>query len=533
MKRALLVLTAQERAIFTARAATEGAHETRSHPTGAALLGWAANRIYADLDSKRAYHVFHSGLVRFSDALPLAHDGQVAFPSPKILVSAKSGKSPFDGDGELSKDAVWVGWTAFKAQHPDRQAEAVKDHFLTDRLQVVRPSLGGRLRTATLGGRAKEAALFGYAHLEPFADGGDEDRPARYAATIEGDLSDTEWDRLRAAFADAREPLRLGRAAGTSYGGWYACEWREDAEYLGYFDNRPVRGELTASGARLRVWLLSDLAVLDAAGATCLDPPPELLGLPRGGTLVRHESATGTRRYAPWNAWLRRRDIERQVIAAGSVLTYDYADGVPANFAMPTVAGLFREQGLGALWIDPPVLRERHPAASTGDESVPRAAGRGASTDRRTEAAPPPGIAAWASRMASLSDPAARDLLREDWIATLDRLLRQAGTAGPSANQWREVANAARGAPDHASLLAALFAPPSAVCGTETASTRGGDWLAPLRFTPSEPGAKATVRQWLKERLDDARPTRLGHVKWALDALAKHRAEKLRQRAET
>ena len=69
MRRMLLILTPTERAAFSARAATEGDHQTLNYIPGAALLGWAAARLYDDMEDP--FCVFHSGAVRFSNALPL------------------------------------------------------------------------------------------------------------------------------------------------------------------------------------------------------------------------------------------------------------------------------------------------------------------------------------------------------------------------------------------------------------------------------------------------------------------------------
>ena len=114
----------------------------------------------------------------------------------------------------------------------------------------------------------------------------------------------------------------------------------------------------------MRVWLLSDVALVDRFGQAALIPAAAMLGLPEGGIFQPQDSAIATRRYAPWNGALKARDIERQVIAAGSVLTFFYKGGAPEWDAnRPAVAGLWQEAGLGRLWIDPPLLRaegERH-----------------------------------------------------------------------------------------------------------------------------------------------------------------------------
>jgi CRISPR-associated protein Csx10 len=520
MKRALLILTPAERAIFSARAASEGVHRGRPHPTGASLLGWAARMLYNKLDAARAWHIFHSGAVRFSDALPVVHDGHVAFPAPKLLVSLKSGGEPVVSDGgRLVADRVWVGRKAFKNANPTGQGDALKLAFLTDQLEVFSPPSDGRLRTATEEGRAKRQAMFGYGHLEPVLTrngAADSATPVRYAATIEGDLTDREWEMLRAVFT--REPLRLGRAAATSYGGWYACTWNEETGYLDYWQEQPFRDDLGSKP--LRVWLLSDLAVVDDFGAPCFRPTPKQIGLPEGGELDDTESLTETRRYAPWNGALNGRDIERQVIAAGSVLSYRYQQPIPLECRMPVTTGLFQEQGLGRLWVDPPMLRGSQPAAPAEEEAVPAAASAGTIVLSRPDEpeAPPSAIARWARDRAERSNTDGRDALRDRWIKELNDLLRRTDKDGPSPSQWKEAANAARGARDLADLVTRLFDSQNAVCGDAQQRTREGDWLA---GTPP-------VREWLRRRLEEARDKPLDHIRWALDHLARDRAQRLR-----
>ncbi|MGH7109003.1 MAG: hypothetical protein ACREFK_01110 [Stellaceae bacterium] len=364
--RARLVLMSCERAIFTERAATEGIHPSLACPPGSVLLGWAAAQgpYQAFLDP---FAVFHSGRVRFSNAVPLLGDGTPTYPMPHILVEPKHARGGIAGD-RLAPDKLRI-W------HPDDgvQYDAVDNkgrRFVAADGRVVEPQFGDRLRTATRSGRAAPGQLFGYTHLEP---------GHRFAATIEADpgaIGDEDWGLLLGAFRG--RTLFLGRGAGAYYGGAYECEVEEGGAELW------PRGSVPAGAAFVRVWALSDLALLDARGAPCFAPNAAMLGLPAGGELDPHQSPLAARRYAPWNAHLGRRDVERQVIAAGSVLTFAYGAGAPSGDG-PAVVGLWREAGLGRIWVAPPLLQ-----AARGDRpSLPQA---GAPRDDapRDDAAPVP-----------------------------------------------------------------------------------------------------------------------------------------------
>ena len=351
-RRALLILTAHEAAIFSARAATEGHHQTLPHPTGAALLGWAAGGgRYMEFEDP--YTVFHSGLVRFSNALPLTGSGCVAYPVPQILTEPKTGVGGSGKDAaemrRLNPAVVTVGFDPDERDAYDRkvQREALKRLFVTADGEVLTPRTGSRLRTATEKGRAAEGQLFGYTHLDP-------GNSQRYAATIEAEsgaiAKDKDWRLLLSAFRGVR--LRLGRAAGNSYGGDYSCEVDESEAAPSPWP----RGVVTDGTTQVRVWALSDLALIDSFGSACFSPSATMLGLPDGGTLSRADSAIGVRRYAPWNGHLRGRDLERQVIEAGSVFTFTYKQPLTRFEQTKPAVGLCQEAGLGRIAVAPALL---------------------------------------------------------------------------------------------------------------------------------------------------------------------------------
>lgn len=397
MRRARLVLTANEPAIFSARAATEGQHDTLLHPTGAALLGWAAGGgRYDRFDD--AFAVFHSGLVRFSNALPLTPSGCVAYPVPKILARRKG-----DSVGESGQldAAVTVGFDPDEREQGRKvQREGLAGFFVTSTGATLKPATGSRLRTAIGQGRAAEGQLFGYKHLDP------REAP-RYAATVEADADaklDKDWDRLLSAFRG--QTLRLGRASGTSYGGAYHCEVREDAAAALVWPS----GAIAAGATRVRVWALTDLALCDADGAPCFLPTAAMLGLPPGGTHDGGDSAIGQRRYAPWNGHLRRRDLERQVIEAGSVFTFTYKPGLPASAQAKATVGQFQEAGLGRILVAPLLLDGSDGRRKPGLPPI--------------FAAAPVSISAAASTQITAAPPhpdAARDSVRR-WLQAMDQL---------------------------------------------------------------------------------------------------------------
>lgn len=502
MKRALLVMKATERATFSERAATLGIGATLAGPTGAALWGALASEgRYARFEA-RAFDVFHSGQVRFSDAYPIVASGAVAWPTPAILVKHKDQAAV--AKGKLQAQAVWVGRAAFRADNGQRQSARLDARFMTLDLDCPVLAESARLRTATEAGRAKPGALFGMQHIAP-SEG------LRYAALIESDLDDL-WDDVLEPFQTG-STLRIGRARHTNAGGWYQC-----ALTRGFSDAFFPADEPRTDASVIRIWALSDLAFELSDG----EPPPSTwFGLPDGWRLLREESTIAYRRWAPWNAYLHARDTERMTIAAGSVLTYVRGEAAALDVAkLRSSVGDWKAQGLGRVCFSPAVLsagriHARKAAAIAPALNIQEPRPKGAA------ATPPTPLADWATRAAELADTTARDRFATRICERYDRVLsalRRTGARGPSASQWRAVAIAGLTSPDLTRLRESLFASATPICGKPNQDTRAKDWLASARVD----GSVTTPREWLEATLKDVPPMPVAHLRWALDRLAKH-----------
>ena len=348
--RVCLELTQTRPAVFSRNAATEGAHATLDAPTGGALLGWAAAAgDYGKFEEP--FKVFHSGAARFGNAMPRS-DGTVCVPTPKLFMAPKHDSSGGEIGGMVGGNVrIDRPPSTQDGETPIQYAHAPSTPFISLTGRVVRPARGQRLRTATKHGRAEEGLLFGYEHLSG------ENRPV-FVSTLErdGTVSDADWKRLLAAFEG--RTLRLGRARGTSYGGEYRCR-------LEIAPENP-KSIPTGTKDRLRILALSDLALVDEFGTPSAEPDHKMLGLPPARFAGR-DSAMSLRRHAPWNRKLQARDIERQTIEAGSVLTFDLDSPLEEALPVRTTVGLWREAGFGQVWISPPFLRDSDSGAPCFD----------------------------------------------------------------------------------------------------------------------------------------------------------------------
>lgn len=459
-----LEITLLEDAVFSERSATEGGHRGLDYVPGAALLGAAAARLYSTLTADDAFLMFHSGRVRFSNALPVGPAGVDTFPVPLSWHYAKDVEPYVKSDGRrLDRAQIWNFKAMSSPELPDgKQSKQIQRGYVTLAGELIRPDLALRLKTAIdpSTGRAQEAALFGYQAL-----------PAgtvlQASITADADVAAALLSQLQQVLTGE---LLLGRSRSAEYG-------HAEAQVR---ERIPIQ-QSPAGDGELTLWLLADLAALDNCGQPTLYPRPEWLGLPTGKLLVE-KSFLRTRRYSPWNAHRHGRDLERQVIAQGSVLVFSLEQPLEASHLAAINAGLgaFREGGLGRVWIDPPLLTSEQPQFSVPPdrESV--------DTVSTTDAASASPLIAWLQaridRQATGEDSAkqARELaaiLRER-LADARRLRGLSGQipVGPSASQWGAVLQAAKSRGND--LRSTLFDPSNGLCKTGAPGWQDEFWDA-------------------------------------------------------
>ena len=348
MQRRILIMTLDSEAVFSARAATLGSHHGLPYIPGAALLGYAAARLYSKITSKEAYNAFHSGSVRFSNGFPLLSSGEIAFPAPACLRKQKDASIPAGPDGSIDggKLRILPGGEFILDDGRKAQSEAYRPGYLTLSSREHQTSMGSRMMTAIENdkNRAASEQLFSFQYVA---------EAAKFAASIEVDVDDDVDPKISETifkiFDSGR--LNLGRSGGTGFGGEIGVEILPDSAGRVWPDN------LGVTGTKLTLWLLSDLAVNDPrTGLPSLAPRPEWLGLPEG-TLIPDASFMTFRRYAPYNRYLDTADQERCVIEQGSVLRFELKE--PDRFnpgVLDRGLGLYCEVGLGRVCANPTFL---------------------------------------------------------------------------------------------------------------------------------------------------------------------------------
>jgi len=277
--------------ITSLSAASAGTPEALKYIPGALIHGAVASRAYrAGCKSEEAFVLFHSGKVRFGDALPINAAGEVGWPIPMSFQFPKGGKNwDEDKDKLIWSEDVVDG----SEQHLEEgyQWKPVKCDAVSSRSHEIKLSRGSSMRTAIDPdeGRAANSQLFGYEFLKP---------PQRFVAFLEAENAEL----LEKALNHAKEgQYILGRAKSAEFG-------RVRISKASAVDV-PSFSEAPAS----YIWCLSDFWVAGERGLPISVPTDTTFG----AKIDWSRSFMLTRRVSPYNAKWSSRGIEREVVQRG------------------------------------------------------------------------------------------------------------------------------------------------------------------------------------------------------------------------
>jgi CRISPR-associated protein Csx10 len=416
MKRYLFTARLLDDAVISERSATTGGHRSLDHIPGACFLGAAASRLYGG-DGIDSFTLFHSGAVRFGNAYPLDDQGGATLPVP-LSWHAPKGEELNRSVAEVANlvqasDADFALWEKSGTQ----QKQLRSGYFsLAGSYCTVSPRY--RLKTA-IGrkkfGMAEDAQMFGYQALPAGSN---------WWFSLEADAA-VPQHQVDALLTALTGTVRIGRSRSAEYGGLeikrcaaaFAPKCYEDAQ-------------------QLVLYCSSDLALSDpATGVPLLVPEGAVLGL-GDAQLDAARSYLRVRSYAPFNATRQRYDLERQVIAKGSVLVFRKDGGFGAgeldalHVRFSRGIGQHRPDGLGRILINPVFLQK---ARFTRAEEAPLLA---------ETAAPAPTdpslLQNWLVAKAKEQTQARETVARIDgWIAELVRKPESC----PKNSQWGQVRN--------------------------------------------------------------------------------------------
>lgn len=500
-KQRVLVITLEQDVILGATGASTGNLDTLDYLPGSVFLGVAASRLYASLSDTEAWQLFHSGAVRFNDALPLA-SGEVTWPMPLNWhhykgeafkrTDAPASRDTLDAtrlfDPVLGKDKV----------QQERQPKQLRKDYVSASGAYYKSGKHLRMKTALDAdtGRAAEGQLFGYQSLNA--------GQSFYLVLEAGAEHEALLDRVAVCLSGG---MRLGRSRSAQYGR-ATCELQQSPAAV-----MPTSARTDAPV--LTLWLLSDLALVDGAGQPTVQPLPERLGLPVGSEWLSDQSFLRTRRYSPYNAYRRSHDEERQVVCRGSVLRYRLTEALSKAQceALQQGIGLHQSAGLGRIAVNPEMLSQATPAFADASLAVltstaahresaavatPKATRLIKVLEQRTSGSGPAEAAEKAQKLFKILSDAVQEARVWQGVATHQPV------QAPNRSQWgriKELANRHRR--DPAGLRRELYS------GTQAVIRGRSGWE--LEVGPGET-LEARIMPLLQETPDDILPDVMGQL---------------------
>lgn len=348
------LITLKQPVIISETTSSIGAHQSLDYIRGSAILGLVASQLYNELEPKDAFLLFHSGKVRFNDALPMDKDfNQIAYPVPMSLHSFKAEKYVSE-DLLLSNKIFDIAKVNDSSDLKHKQPVQLRGFYITANGKRISPLKENTLKTAIdpYSNRAKDSQLFGYEALSA-------NQKFSFSIQADDEVSDELWEQLTSKVVGK---AHLGRSRSAQFG---AVEISENSI--------EVTKPSSQMGEELTLWLISDLQ-LHINGQPTLIPEPELLGLPEGTVWKVESSFLRSRAYSMYNAYRRHYDKERQVISRGSVLRYQlpagFNDFEALQIKLSQGVGLQIEAGLGQIWVNPTILSETHPTWQESKSSI-------------------------------------------------------------------------------------------------------------------------------------------------------------------
>lgn len=293
--------------VLNAHTATEGKSMAMDYIPGSVFLGIVGKK-YESFGEK-AFEIFHSGQVRFSDAHP-------------SLGSKRSWKIPYSWfdkklDSAIKSNSIDAKKVFIYHKMKENQKEQIKTEdqlkqmrkgFFTDNGEICQAEHSFSMKSGydLEKRRARDAQIYGYDALR---------KGTEWIFSIECDNPGI-LDNIAEKVCGNH---RIGRSRSCQYG--QVKIEKMDAV-------KDCKTTDTIMENQITLYAESCLAFLDQYGQPTWDIIPENLMLPQGAKIHWQSSQIRTKVFAPWNRSMKMRDKDRVCIDKGSVFVVQ----VPSNF---------------------------------------------------------------------------------------------------------------------------------------------------------------------------------------------------------
>lgn len=326
MKSKCIKLTLLTDVVITANSATQGEHEALDFIPGSLLRGAVINNLGGDFQPE----LFFSGKIRFQNAYPMTNDDHFTLPIPFSYHNIKG-----------KKDKIYNAAFVREAGQP----EQLRGNYMYGNKKVeVKTTYHMKTSISREKGyTAEDSQLFGYESIKAGTTFG-------CYVDFDDEISDEIVEKITKSIIS--DNIHLGKSRSAEYGLVKAELINNVSDYK---QALPEEKDTTI------LYCASDL-YLEENNIPVTMLKPEHFGLDSNCKIDWEHSFVRTRKYSPWNAFWKGRMRERQVIRHGSVIK------IVGNIDISTLEqrfkknyGLFREEGLGRILVNPDFVWKKVP----------------------------------------------------------------------------------------------------------------------------------------------------------------------------
>lgn len=314
--------------ILNQKAATEGPNKTLDFIPGSNFLGIAAKGLYNSLKPEEAFHVFHSGAVRFGDA-HLAIGEARCHKVPAAMFYPKLKKA---------SEELYI------SHHTDMKAHDIR----AKQLKQCRAGFYDFTKSEAISVKAETTFAIKSAHDINKRTSKDE-KMFGYESLCSGSTMyfcvEMDDDKFAGKITEALVGTQhIGRSRSAQYG---LVEIEEVSSY------NEVKSE-KYKGQELTVYADSRLIFIDdKTGLPTFHPTMEQLGL-TDGKIDWERSQIRTFQYSPWNGKRKCFDTDRCGIEKGSVIVVKDVSECPSE---SQYVGAYKCEGFGRVIYNPSFLK--------------------------------------------------------------------------------------------------------------------------------------------------------------------------------
>jgi len=311
--------------------ATEGNMTSLDYIPGSNFLGMVASKLYTTLSNEESYRIFHSGAVRFGDAL-ISENAMTSYAMPSMLFMDKLNKT-------LGTDDVYLHHLIDSKNPPSKMGSKLQlkqergGYIFADGsvLKNIEKSFSLKSAQNRETRSSKDGAMFGFESLN---------KGLTFLFSVQFD-NELDFDNINAALVGNH---RLGKSKNAEFGQIKIEQMEKQPSTIESFEDQKY----------ILVYAQSNLCFLNQYGSPTFQPTAEQLGLEAGAVIDWTKSQIRTHTYSIWNSKRNTTNTQRDCITKGSVfyVTSSNLLEIERNYV-----GLHQAEGLGQVIYNPMFLQ--------------------------------------------------------------------------------------------------------------------------------------------------------------------------------